>query len=77
MTAMLTPGRTARVAFFFCAVFASATVQVQAQTHFAGAIGPGSTYEIDVPALWNGALVLYAHGLVQAEQPVVPPTART
>ena len=76
MTAMLTPGRTARVAFFFFAVFAAATVRVQAQTHFAGAIGPGSTYEIDVPAVWNGALVVYGHGLVQADQPVVPPTAQ-
>jgi pimeloyl-ACP methyl ester carboxylesterase len=45
-----------------------------AQSHFEGAIGPGSTYEIDVPAVWNGDLVLYAHGIVQAAQPVVPPT---
>ena len=44
-----------------------------AQSHFAGAIGPGSSYEIDVPAAWNGDLVLYAHGIVQADQPVVAP----
>ena len=43
-------------------------------SHFAGPIGPGSSYEIDVPAVWNGDFVLYAHGIVQAEQPVVPPT---
>ena len=45
-----------------------------AQSHFAGTIGPGSSYEIDVPAVWNGDLVLYAHGIVQADQPVAPPT---
>lgn len=45
-----------------------------AQSHYEGAIGPGSSYEIDVPADWNGDLVLYAHGIVQAAQPVVPPT---
>lgn len=45
-----------------------------AQSHYEGAIGPGSSYEIDVPAVWNGDLVLYAHGIVQAAQPVVPPT---
>jgi len=44
-----------------------------AQSHFSGSIGPGSFYKIDVPAVWNGDLVLYAHGIVQAEQPVAPP----
>lgn len=45
-----------------------------AQTHFEGEIGPGSSYEIDVPAAWNGSLVLYVHGLVQADLPVMPPS---
>lgn len=76
MTTMLTRWRIARVAFFFFAILAAATPQVHAQTHFAGAIGPGSTYEIDVPAIWNGDLVLYAHGIVQAEEPVAPPTVQ-
>jgi pimeloyl-ACP methyl ester carboxylesterase len=47
-----------------------------AQTHFSGSIGPGSFYEIDVPAVWNGDLVLYAHGIVQADLPVEPPASR-
>jgi len=47
-----------------------------AQAHFAGAIGPGSFYEIDVPAAWNGDLVLYAHGIVQDSLPVVPPSSQ-
>lgn len=45
-----------------------------AQSHYEGAIGPGSSYEIDVPATWNGDLVIYAHGIVQASQPVVLPS---
>jgi pimeloyl-ACP methyl ester carboxylesterase len=44
------------------------------QTHFEGEIGPGSSYEIDVPAAWNGGLVLFAHGLVQADAPLLPPS---
>src|SRR5258707_14132255 len=65
---------TAIRSFLFLAMFAATTAHVEAQTHFAGAIGPGSTYELDVPAIWNGDLVLYAHGIVQADQPVVPPS---
>lgn len=53
--------------------FAVSASPVVAQSHFAGAIGPGSFYEIDVPAAWNGDLVLYAHGIVQADEPVAPP----
>lgn len=56
------------------ACLACATGVAAAQSHYAGEIGPGSSYEIDVPAAWNGDLVIYAHGIVQASQPVVPPT---
>jgi pimeloyl-ACP methyl ester carboxylesterase len=56
-------------------VLALAAPQARAQSHFEGDIGPGSSYEIDVPATWNGALVLYAHGLIQAGLPVAPPSA--
>lgn len=48
-------------------------VPAWAQSHYAGAIGPGSFYEIDVPRIWNGDLVLYAHGIVQADEPVALP----
>jgi hypothetical protein len=43
------------------AVLASITLAgtASAQSHIDGAIGPGSLYEIDVPAVWNGSLVLY------------------
>ena len=63
-----------RVLLVGCAVSFGSVSVLFAQSHFAGPIGPGSSYEIDVPAAWNGDLVLYAHGIVQAEQPVVPPT---
>jgi pimeloyl-ACP methyl ester carboxylesterase len=47
-----------------------------AQAHYEGATGPGSSYEIDVPRSWNGDLVVYAHGIVQASLPVAPPAAQ-
>jgi pimeloyl-ACP methyl ester carboxylesterase len=53
---------------------ALAAAPARAQSHFEGDIGPGSTYEIDVPPVWNQSLVLYAHGLVQADLPLVSPS---
>jgi len=47
-----------------------------AQVHLEGPIGPGSIYAIDVPDDWNHDLVLYAHAIVQASQPVAPPTTQ-
>jgi pimeloyl-ACP methyl ester carboxylesterase len=47
-----------------------------AQAHYQGAIGPGAFYEIDVPAAWNGDLVLYSHGILQASLRVVPSSAQ-
>ncbi len=41
--------------------------------HLAGSIGPGALYSIDVPADWNGDLVLYAHGYTYYYMPVEPP----
>lgn len=54
-------------------VFCGGTSAASAQSHFDGTVGPGSSYELDVPAAWNGDLVLYAHGIVQASLPVAPP----
>jgi pimeloyl-ACP methyl ester carboxylesterase len=51
-----------------------APASAHAQGHFEGDIGPGSSYEIDVPANWNGALVVYAHGILPADLPVMPPS---
>jgi len=44
------------------------------QSHLEGTIGPGSYYEIDVPENWNGDLVLYAHGIIQADEPLPIPS---
>jgi pimeloyl-ACP methyl ester carboxylesterase len=58
------------------AALCGAPAPAAAQEHYEGAAGPGSTYEIDVPAVWNGDLVLYAHGIVQASLAVAPPSAQ-
>jgi len=38
-----------------------------------GQFGPGALYRLVRPADWNGSLVLYAHGAVSVDQPVVLP----
>ncbi|MGB8977900.1 MAG: hypothetical protein WCC32_09445, partial [Terriglobales bacterium] len=35
-----------------------------AQEHLTGTLSDGATYVIDVPATWNGTLLLYSHGYV-------------
>jgi pimeloyl-ACP methyl ester carboxylesterase len=35
-----------------------------AQQHITGTLSDGATYVIDVPAAWNGTLLLYSHGYV-------------
>lgn len=65
-----------RRAALVVAVVCGATAAASAQTHYEGAAGPGSLYEIDVPANWNGDLVLYAHGIVEAGLPVRLPTTQ-
>ena len=41
-----------------------------------GTLGPGARYRLVRPTLWNGALVVYAHGFVSPQEPVaIPPDA--
>ena len=40
-----------------------------AQQHLTGTLGDGATYVIDVPAPWNGTLLLYSHGYVAPGSP--------
>jgi len=41
-----------------------------------GTIGPGAIYRLVRPTIWNGTLVVYAHGFVSPDQPVaIPPDA--
>ncbi len=42
--------------------------------HLEGEIGPGARYGIDIPAEWNGDLVLFAHGFLQPTADVTLPT---
>ncbi len=42
-------------------------VQVQGET------GPGSLYELFLPAVWNGDLVIYSHGYVAPDEPIALP----
>jgi len=44
-----------------------------AQQHVEGQTGPGALYAFDVPAAWNGDLVVYAHGIVDPLLPVALP----
>ena len=39
-----------------------------------GQTGPGSSYSLNVPANWNGKLVVYVHGFVDVAQPVQLPS---
>jgi pimeloyl-ACP methyl ester carboxylesterase len=58
------------------ALVAADVPPASAQSHFEGATGPGSLYVIDVPANWNGDLVLYAHGILPSDAPVEPPASQ-
>lgn len=65
-----------RSAALIAVVSCGAIATASAQTHYEGAAGPGALYEIDVPASWNGDLVLYAHGIVEADLPVALPATQ-
>ena len=45
----------------------------QEAVHLEGDLGPGALYSIDVPADWNGDLVLWAHGYTLPHLPVALP----
>ncbi len=57
----------ARTAVYQSAPHAVSTVSVAATTTLTGTIG-GAAYKIEVPAPWNGTLVLYSHGYVAPGQ---------
>jgi len=41
-----------------------------------GTLGPGALYRLVRPTIWNGGLVVYAHGFVSPDRPVaIPPDA--
>src|SRR4051812_19272541 len=73
---LTTVGRIVTGVTLAAAFFCGAARPAFAQAHYDGTTGPGSRYEIDVPSEWNGDLVLYAHGIVEASLPVVSPSAQ-
>jgi pimeloyl-ACP methyl ester carboxylesterase len=52
---------------------ASTAVKPATAGSVSGSIGPGSSYTISVPEIWNGDLVLYAHGYTATLFPLGPP----
>jgi alpha-beta hydrolase superfamily lysophospholipase len=43
-------------------------------TQLTGVTGPGAQYAIYVPTNWNGDVVYYAHGIIDAAAPIALPT---
>lgn len=60
--------KTRPVAIFTVLIFAL-SVSAVAQQHLTGTLSDGATYVIDVPAQWNGTLLLYSHGYVVPGSP--------
>jgi pimeloyl-ACP methyl ester carboxylesterase len=62
-------GRKLLASLIFAVVFnAASCLTAAAQSHLTGTLADGATYVIDVPAHWNGTLLLYSHGYVAAGQ---------
>ncbi len=60
--------KTRAVAIFAVLIFAI-SISATAQQHLTGTLGDGATYVIDVPAQWNGTVLLYSHGYVVPGSP--------
>jgi len=50
-------------------LIAALCANAAAQQHLTGTLQDGATYVIDVPAVWNGTLLLYSHGYVAPGSP--------
>jgi pimeloyl-ACP methyl ester carboxylesterase len=48
----------------------AAVVPARADEVVDGAFGPGALYRLVRPTVWNGSLVVYAHGYVSRDEPV-------
>lgn len=58
--------RTFFASSFFLVLIAAFAGSAAAQQHLTGTLPDGTTYVIDVPAMWNKTLLLYSHGYVIA-----------
>jgi len=61
--------RLKTIAVLIAILILSLSTTALAQQHFNGTLGDGATYVIDVPAHWNGTLLLYSHGYVVPGSP--------
>ena len=66
-----------RTMFILFAFGGWASVQAAAQQVITGTVADGSLYEFDVPATWNGDLVVYAHGIFDPQAALVLPSQDT
>jgi pimeloyl-ACP methyl ester carboxylesterase len=58
------PNVTLRTLLLATILIAMLCASAAAQSHLTGTLSDGATYVIDVPANWNGTLLLYSHGYV-------------
>lgn len=58
------------------ATAATSAVTSTVAQHEEGNVGPGALYSFDVPASWNGMLVLYVHGYTPPTAPVAMPSGQ-
>ena len=64
------------IAFFVLSMVLGLAGPALADDIVNGKFGPGALYRLVRPTIWNGALVVYAHGFVSPDQPVaIPPDA--
>jgi pimeloyl-ACP methyl ester carboxylesterase len=61
---MLKPSRGILVSTLAGLLIVLIPASAAAQKHLTGTLADGATYVIDVPAAWNGTLLLYSHGYV-------------
>jgi pimeloyl-ACP methyl ester carboxylesterase len=59
---------------FLLCTLVLAFAAANAQQVFDGTASDGSLYEFKVPAAWNHQLVLYAHGIVDPQEPIALPS---
>jgi len=57
------------LAWFALISIAAFCLNAAAQSHITGTLPDGATYVIDVPAKWNGTLLLYSHGIAWGPNP--------
>ncbi|AJP00534.1 LigA protein [Streptomyces cyaneogriseus subsp. noncyanogenus] len=60
--------RLALLTVSLCAVTALPAQAVAEDTHLEGRLPSGAAYTMDVPAAWNGTVLLYSHGYTPAGQ---------